>query len=461
MRLAATLGALTAGLAATGPLLAQATPAVAGLPPIACVEAVRLARIAGAYGDLAGLRERLEGALELSGCELPALAALLPLLRGGAYPADRAAALRDRLTGRLQDPATELPEGMLTQLAQLPAPADDDLLLSALEKRLAGTPTPAARPAPPALLELLDVTASLQQRRGRSEAARETLGRLLGLDPSETVRWRALLLDFELARWPAAAELLASMVDAADAPVVLRELYVGALAHLGRYDEMLRQLDHLAEGITGSTTPPVKQAELLVTAAWALRDAGRAAEAEAIFRRALAVEPENQEAQLTLLHLYGTAEEKAAQAAVVAARRAAETDPVALFEEGSDLLGAGDAEGARNLLARAAPRLGGTNYAEPAWYNLGSAAFKLERWEEAASALAEAIAVNPGRTESHYKRGIALFHLERCKEAVPALRHTLELQPDKRDAHYYLASCYTKLGDTKAAARELDLFNRP
>lgn len=461
VRLAATLGALTAALAAGGPLLAQATPAVAGLPPIVCVEAVRLARIAGEYGDAAGLRQRFEEALELPGCELPALAALLPLLRGGAYPADRAAALRDRLSGRLQDPAIELPEGMLTQLARLPAPEDGEMLLAALEKRLAGTTTPAARPAPPTLLELLDVTATLQQRLGRPAAAGDTLGRLLGLDPSEAVRWRALLLDLELGRWAAAAELLAPMVDAAEAPVVLRELYVGSLAHLGRYDDMLRQLDLLVGGVAGTRTPPDRHAELLGAAAWGLRDAGRDVEAEAIFRRALAVEPGQQEAQLALLHLYGTAEERAAQAAAVATRRAAETDPVALFEEGSDLLGAGDAESARDLLSRAAPLLDGTNYAEPAWYNLGSAQFKLERWEEAASALASAIAVNPGRTESHYKRGIALFHLDRCEEAVAALRRTLELQPDKRDAHYYLAGCYTKLGDTAAAARELALFNRP
>jgi tetratricopeptide (TPR) repeat protein len=207
--------------------------------------------------------------------------------------------------------------------------------------------------------------------------------------------------------------------------------------------------------------PPARQAALLVGAAWGLRDAGRDPEAQAAFRRALASDPGNEEAQLALLHLYGTAEEKAAQAAAVATRRAEETDPIALFEEGSDLLGAGDAGGARDLLARAASQLGGTDYAEPAWYNLGTAAFKLERWQEAASALGEAIAVNPARVESHFKLGIALYHLERCKDAVPALRRTLELQRDKRDAHYYLAACYTKLGDLDAAAREHALFNQP
>jgi tetratricopeptide (TPR) repeat protein len=162
-----------------------------------------------------------------------------------------------------------------------------------------------------------------------------------------------------------------------------------------------------------------------------------------------------------LLHLYGTAEERAAAAAANASRRQEESDPLALFEEGSDLLGAGDAAGARELLARAAPELGDSHYAEPAWYNLGTAAFKLERWGEAAEAFAQAIAVNGERTESHWKRGIALFHLERYADAVVALKRTLELQADKRDAHYYLASCYQQLGDRTAAARESALFNKP
>jgi tetratricopeptide (TPR) repeat protein len=321
--------------------------------------------------------------------------------------------------------------------------------------------------ASPELVELLEVTATLQEKLQKLEAARDTLGRLLALAPTETVRWRALALDTRLERWASVAELLAGMVDAPDAPAYLREQYVSALAKLGRYDEMLKQADRLApppgpSSAEVSTIDDVRSThyvDVLAGAAWALRDAGRDAEAQAVFRRVLAHDPARAEAQLALLHLYGTAEERAAQAAAVEARRERETEPLVLFEEGSDLLGAGDLEAARKLLARAAPELRGTDYAEPAWYNLGTTAFKLERWEEAAQALGEAIAVNPARTESHYKRGIALFHLERCKDAVVALQRTLELQPDKKDAHYYLAGCYTKLGDTAAAARHNAIFN--
>ena len=156
--------------------------------------------------------------------------------------------------------------------------------------------------------------------------------------------------------WGSAAGLLAGMVETPEAPRHLRELYVVALGHLGRHEEVLRQLARLEpqprETRAGREAeppdaPPDRTLEVVLTAAWALRDVGRDAEAEATFRRVLALDPENQEARLALLHLYGTAEERAAHAAAVAARQQSETDPVALFEEGSDLLGALELEAGR------------------------------------------------------------------------------------------------------------------
>ena len=154
--IAVAVSASEAGLAQPGPA-ATASPTT-GLPPIACVEAVRLGRIARERGDLAGARTKLEAAVDLPGCELPALAAILPLLRAGlalpntaAYPPDRAAALRERLTTRIADPAVEVPLGLLTHIAQLGVPGDDELLLAALEKRLAGQPAAAAKVASPEL----------------------------------------------------------------------------------------------------------------------------------------------------------------------------------------------------------------------------------------------------------------------------------------------------------------------
>jgi protein O-GlcNAc transferase len=235
------------------------------------------------------------------------------------------------------------------------------------------------------------------------------------------------------------------------------------LARLGRYEEMLTQLDRLqpepvVPDIPNDVSPiaagvPTRHVTVMLTAAWALRDAGRHGESAAVFRRVLEHYPGQPEAQLALLHLYGSREERDEHAAQVAARQEAETDPVRLFEEGSDLLGANDFAGARRLLARAAPLLAGTDYAEAAWFNLAAATFKLEQWDQAVDALDQAIAVNPARAESHHRRGVALYRLERCRQAIPSLQRALELDAAKRDAHAFLALCHTRLGDSAAAAR--------
>jgi tetratricopeptide (TPR) repeat protein len=448
-----------------------------GLPPQACVETVREARIARARGDTEAARQRLEAALDLPRCELPALGDLMRLLREVPGAAERAGALRERLAARLADPASELPAGLLSQLSGLGL-ADrerdfDRLLLTSIERRMASHDGAGRSTLRPELVELLTVRSGLEERLGLLDEARATLARLLQVAPTDAARWRALLHDMARQRWPEALEQLEALRAQPDPPSILRYHTVGVLARLGRYDEMLRELEPLAPPVaSGSAEVPAGLllqpsgevggfVHLLIEAAWSLRDAGRDAEAAALFRRALAYDPEHSEAQAALLHLYGSEEERAAAAAAVADRRRDETDPAKLFEEGTDLLGAGDYPGALALLERAAPGLAGSGYAEPAWYNLGNAAVKLERWDDAARAFEQALAVNPERADSHFKRGVALHHLERCREAVPALRRALELAPDKRDAHYYLGACHSKLGDAAAAAREMALFNAP
>ena len=124
-------------------------------------------------------------ALDLPGCELPALAAMLPLLRAGAYLPRAGGGAAQRLAARLGDAAFEVPDGLLRQIASTGIPGDDDLLLASLERRLAHFPAAEDKPSRPGLVELLDVTAELQERRGKQEAASETLGRLLALAPNE------------------------------------------------------------------------------------------------------------------------------------------------------------------------------------------------------------------------------------------------------------------------------------
>ena len=468
------LSALAVALATSGVAAGQApTPAV-GLPPIACVEAVRSARIARDAGDAAAARTKLEAAIALPGCELPALAAILPLLRLGGYPDDRAAALRSRLTARLEDPTVELPEGLLTYLAGVPG--DDELLLGALERRLAHAPAVDPKPPPHGLVELLGVTSDLQERRGKREAARDNLARLLALQPSESLQWRALFLDLALERWNSAAELLATMVDApgsTDAPTILREMYVQALAHLGRFDEMTKQIEKLAPPPTPA--PTAAQSSALdpsgpirgraAIPASSSTPPGRCATPDGTPRRRRPSAARSRTSRSTPRRSSpsstSTAPPRSAPRKRQRCRRGAPPSPIRCCSSRRAATCSAPAMRRAPASYSRAPRHSFTAPTTPSRPGTTSAAppSSSSAGTRQPKPSPQAIAVNPGRVESHYKRGIALFHLERCADAVAALRRTLELQPDRRDAHYYLAGCYRKLGDAAAAAREDAIFN--
>lgn len=156
-----------------------------------------------------------------------------------------------------------------------------------------------------------------------------------------------------------------------------------------------------------------------------------------------------------LLHLYATEEERGEYAAAVSESWEEEVDPQKLLDEGTQRLAAGDAEGALDLLARAAPRF--PNLEAP-WFNLGMAAYRLERWEQAAKALGRAVELNPERAAAHFFRGVSLMHLERCGEAVDALERGVGLDPERTASHYYLMHCYRDLGRAEDAERHRRLY---
>jgi len=434
----------------------------AELPPVACVEAVRGARIAAATSGPGAVRGRLEEALALPGCELPALVELVSWLRSGEQQVVGDDLLR-RLTQRLEDPMVLPPAGLVGSLALLPASPEQSVeLLTALEKRRARIE---ARQPPPSAAEreeLLVGIADLQTRLERPADARATLALLLDLRPYEGWRWRALHLDLRLERWSDAARGIETLLAEPAAPAeYLRSLYVTTLARLGRYEQMLAEIERLpAAAAPLPDEPGSPRVELLVDAAWALRDAGRDAEAAAVFRRALAVDRDAEEVRAALLHLYGSAEEIAAARAEVAARREQEEDPQALYEEGTALLAAGDASAAHPLLARAAPGLAGTAFAEAAWYNLGLAAYKLNRDAEAARAFEQASSLAPTRADPHFRRGLALHRAGRCAEAIAPLARAVELEPELAAAHYYLGECLAMSGDEAGAARARERYRR-
>lgn len=454
--------------------LPRAAIASTELPPIECVRAVRQARIE-ATADPVGAARSLELALDAPGCELPALAELIQLARAGALPDAHVADLRRRLEARIGDSTQPLPDGFVEYLATLSQDSEDDrLLLQALARRLGTAPKGAPGAERRQEVQALLVSARLQRELGLHREALATYDRLQTLDPSESWLWEGLNLAYRLEDWPEVARRVEAMASSPGAAERLRPLYVRTLAHLGRFDELMAQLDRLTPDATLAAAEPIAPvgdgsltawhlqtyADLLSDVAWTLRDAGRDTEAEALFRRVLAVDPQDAPARLALLHLYGSEAERAEHSAAVAARRQKETDPHALFEEGSQLLASGDAAAALELLARAAPELLGTPEAEAAWYNLGLAAYKLELWERAADAFGRAEALNPDRPETHSQRGLALARLDRCAEAVPELERFLVLRPDRHEMRYYLARCYEAVGRSEEAAIERGLYQR-
>ena len=185
-----------------------------------------------------------------------------------------------------------------------------------------------------------------------------------------------------------------------------------------------------------------------------LWDDGKDLDAEAAFREAVREDPGNDEAADALRTLFATPDERVALAASETERLDRVRDPAALFEAGATLLLSGNAPAAVGVLARAveaSPAL------EIAWFDLGVAALRLDRWEEAREAFERAGALKPDRPETFLYLGEALLKLQRFGEAVAPLRRALALRPALSEAHASLSDCYRSLGEPDQADRELRL----
>ena len=149
--------------------------------------------------------------------------------------------------------------------------------------------------------------------------------------------------------------------------------------------------------------------------------AGRLAEAEALYRQILAVEPGHADA----LHLLG----------VVAHQVGRHDVAVELIRE------------AIRLLPTA-----------PAFFsNLGGAYEKLGRHEEAVTAFRRAIELNPDYPEAHNNLGNVLRIQRQTGEAVAAFRRAIQLRPDYAEALSNLGNALTDQGDLDDA---IDAFRQ-
>ena len=180
----------------------------------------------------------------------------------------------------------------------------------------------------------------------------------------------------------------------------------------------------------------------------ALLDADRPAEAEAVFRKALGLAPDNAAAAQIVAHLFATAEEPTARGRETDASWAGIGDPALLLQEGSSRLVAGDAAGAYPLLRRASAALP----EEPsAWYNLGLAAKKTERWEEAVSALQRALALRADWPPALRALADTQAKAGSCPAAVLTARRAAEVDAANPDPYVTLFNCLQAMGDHAGA----------
>ena len=441
-------------------LLAGASLAVAPLPPEDLVRLLRGVRIALDAGRTAEAVAEVRRAADAYPKEIAPLLTLWEYDQRFGLPETDAEKFRELLVARVADPSSQLPPGTLTHLVWRRGATLDELgrLEPALRARAVGRPDD---------VELLRELSTVQLRLDRPVEARDTLGRVLALAPDPRVVRECVSLDVRLERWESAERLLAGL-PTAERDFVVDLWSVRVLSELGRIDALVSLLETLAArrelesrssrpGATPRRGPLDEAWDQVLEAAWSLRDQGQDAEAERLFRRVLAARPDRTEAQQAVLQLYATEDEARARDAAEETRREGIEGGDALLQEGTKLLAAGDVEGALPLLERASAAL---PESEIAWFNLGLAAVRLERWDTAQGALSRAVRLNPARAEGALYLGVALRGLGRCGDAIRELDRSLTLAPELSAAHYYLFECHKALGHTAETLRHRTLYEQ-
>jgi predicted O-linked N-acetylglucosamine transferase (SPINDLY family) len=234
---------------------------------------------------------------------------------------------------------------------------------------------------------------------------------------------------------------------------------------------------------------PSQAPQQMFAEAFQLQQAGRLGAAETLYRKVLAIAPDNADVLCnfgTVLALQGKMEQAAAawrQAIAVkpgmaaaysnlgvALRHLGRSEEAARVARQAAALSPGDAD-VFNTLGLVELDLGREMEALAAWRsaiairpdhavahsNLGAALLRQDRLDDAVSSLSRAIALQPDLADAHSNLGAALKGLGRLDEAVAACRRAIAINPGHADAHSNLGAALTdqcRLDEAETACRK-------
>jgi Flp pilus assembly protein TadD len=242
---------------------------------------------------------------------------------------------------------------------------------------------------------------------------------------------------------PTTSAVIGAILTRAPAPLrhagPLRELLEALLTKdPGRRPDEQAVLSALAE-VTRRSDNAARQAAAVARAkdqqeaADSLHNLGHYAEAEAAYRQAIRLDPDNPQAHVGLGSVLHDVERHAeAEAAYREAIRLDPRDADAYDNLGnllSDVQRYTEAATAYREAIRLAPGNSG------AYNNLGILLEAAERYEEAEDAYREAIRLDPDDAGAHVGLGIVLYAVERYPEAADAYRESIHLNPENPGAY--------------------------
>ena len=177
---------------------------------------------------------------------------------------------------------------------------------------------------------------------------------------------------------------------------------------------------------------------------------GQMQKAEQIYRRVLALDPDNADAN----HLLGliACQFGSTDIGIRLIRKAIQVNPgsiEALLSLGNVLVTRGDTAGAIACYQRVINLK--PDYAE-VHNNLGNVLANRGNHEEAAASYRKALDLMPGYAEAHNNLGNLYNSLERTEEAIASYREAIAIRPDYAEAHNNLGIGLSNLGDQDGAA---------